>query len=374
MGLAGPDPYPFEFQLLDEDWEHFSVLMESALHRIPALADTGSGSSTTARRASPRTTSSSSARRRSCGTSSSAAGFNSVGIASAGGAGRALARMDHRRRAGHRPARRGHPAVRAVQREQPVAARPGRRGPRPALRRAVAEPRAADRPAVPPVARLPPAGGPGAASAAGWAGSGPTSSRRPAPTRPSSTAGASRTGCRGRPPSSAPPAARSPCSTRPRSPSTCYRPGCRARPAVAVHRRCRRAAGPDVYTGMLNARGTYESDITVTRLPRQRVPDGQQRGDDGAGHGLHPPPLPAGCAPAVATSPRLRGLRRDGPALARAVGRLTRRRPQDGRSPSAPAADRPRRRHRPRDQDHLRRRARLGAVRARGAPSACTRT
>ena len=34
-------PYPFEFQLLDEDWEHFSILMESAITRIPALAKTG---------------------------------------------------------------------------------------------------------------------------------------------------------------------------------------------------------------------------------------------------------------------------------------------------------------------------------------------
>ena len=40
---VAPDqiPYPFEFQLLEEDWEHFSVLMESALHRIPALHHTG---------------------------------------------------------------------------------------------------------------------------------------------------------------------------------------------------------------------------------------------------------------------------------------------------------------------------------------------
>ena len=32
---VSPDqiPYPFEFQLLDEDWDHFSILMESALHR-----------------------------------------------------------------------------------------------------------------------------------------------------------------------------------------------------------------------------------------------------------------------------------------------------------------------------------------------------
>ena len=37
---VAPDalPYPFEFQLLEEDWDHFSILMESAVHRIPALA------------------------------------------------------------------------------------------------------------------------------------------------------------------------------------------------------------------------------------------------------------------------------------------------------------------------------------------------
>src|SRR6188472_1955856 len=34
-------PHPFEFQLLEEDWEHFSVLMDEALLRIPALEDTG---------------------------------------------------------------------------------------------------------------------------------------------------------------------------------------------------------------------------------------------------------------------------------------------------------------------------------------------
>ncbi len=40
---VAPDrlPHPFEFQLLEEDWEHFSILMESALHRIPALHHTG---------------------------------------------------------------------------------------------------------------------------------------------------------------------------------------------------------------------------------------------------------------------------------------------------------------------------------------------
>jgi len=40
---VSPDeiPYPFEFQLLEEDWDHFSILMSSALERIPALAETG---------------------------------------------------------------------------------------------------------------------------------------------------------------------------------------------------------------------------------------------------------------------------------------------------------------------------------------------
>ena len=40
---VAPDalPSPFEFQLLEEDWDHFSVLMESAVHRIPVLQRTG---------------------------------------------------------------------------------------------------------------------------------------------------------------------------------------------------------------------------------------------------------------------------------------------------------------------------------------------
>ena len=85
-------PHPFEFQLLEEDWEHFSILMDEAagpgararrdrdpqvlqragvVHaRQPVPAGRGTRSSTA---------------------TSSAPGFNSVGIASAGGAGRALA-------------------------------------------------------------------------------------------------------------------------------------------------------------------------------------------------------------------------------------------------------------------------------------------
>lgn len=90
---VAPDeiPYPFEFALLEEDWDHFEVLMDSALHRVPALNHTGIkkfyngpesftpdnqfilGEAPEVRNLFV------------------AAGFNSVGIASAGGAGRALA-------------------------------------------------------------------------------------------------------------------------------------------------------------------------------------------------------------------------------------------------------------------------------------------
>ena len=84
-------PHPFEFSLLEEDWDHFEILMDSALHRVPVLQETGIkkfyngpesftpdnqfilGESPEVRNFFV------------------AAGFNSVGIASAGGAGRALA-------------------------------------------------------------------------------------------------------------------------------------------------------------------------------------------------------------------------------------------------------------------------------------------
>jgi len=90
---VAPDriPYPFEFQLLEEDWEHFSVLMESAMLRIPALKDTG------VRRFYNGPESFTPDNQFILGRAPEVrnffvgAGFNSVGIASAGGAGRALA-------------------------------------------------------------------------------------------------------------------------------------------------------------------------------------------------------------------------------------------------------------------------------------------
>jgi 4-methylaminobutanoate oxidase (formaldehyde-forming) len=90
---VAPDaiPYPFEFQLLDEDWDHFSVLMDEALVRVPALADTG------IRRFYNGPESFTPDNQFLMGETPGlrgffvGAGFNSVGIASAGGAGRALA-------------------------------------------------------------------------------------------------------------------------------------------------------------------------------------------------------------------------------------------------------------------------------------------
>ncbi|WP_134739178.1 FAD-dependent oxidoreductase [Nocardioides sp. 503] len=84
-------PHPFEFQLLEEDWDHFSVLMDEALVRVPALAETG------IRKFYNGPESFTPDNQFLLGEAPEVAGFfvgagfNSVGIASAGGAGRALA-------------------------------------------------------------------------------------------------------------------------------------------------------------------------------------------------------------------------------------------------------------------------------------------
>ena len=89
-GLDGI-PKPFEFQLLPEDWDHFEVLMNAAIHRVPALETTGvkmllngpesftpDGNFILGEAPEVRNY-------------FVAAGFNSAGIANAGGAGKLLA-------------------------------------------------------------------------------------------------------------------------------------------------------------------------------------------------------------------------------------------------------------------------------------------
>ncbi len=90
---VAPDeiPYPFEFQLLGEDWDHFQILMDSAVERIPALGEAG------IRKFYNGPESFTPDNQFILGEAPQVrgffvgAGFNSVGIASAGGAGRALA-------------------------------------------------------------------------------------------------------------------------------------------------------------------------------------------------------------------------------------------------------------------------------------------
>ncbi len=90
---VAPDqiPHPFEFQLLDEDWEHFEILMESALHRIPVLQQTGIKKFYNGPESFTPDNQFILGEAPEVRNFFVAAGFNSVGIASAGGAGRALA-------------------------------------------------------------------------------------------------------------------------------------------------------------------------------------------------------------------------------------------------------------------------------------------
>ena len=84
-------PYPFEFQLLEEDWDHFSVLMDQALHRVPVLEETGIRKFYNGPESFTPDNQFLLGRAPELDNFFVGAGFNSVGIASAGGAGRALA-------------------------------------------------------------------------------------------------------------------------------------------------------------------------------------------------------------------------------------------------------------------------------------------
>jgi 4-methylaminobutanoate oxidase (formaldehyde-forming) len=84
-------PYPFEFRLLDEDWDHFSILMESAVARIPALAETGIKKFYNGPESFTPDNQFILGEAPELRNFFVGVGFNSVGIASAGGAGQALA-------------------------------------------------------------------------------------------------------------------------------------------------------------------------------------------------------------------------------------------------------------------------------------------
>ena len=90
---VAPDelPHPFEFQLLAEDWDHFAILMDSAIARIPVLASTGMKKLYNGPESFTPDNQFILGEAPELRNFFVAAGFNSVGIASAGGAGKALA-------------------------------------------------------------------------------------------------------------------------------------------------------------------------------------------------------------------------------------------------------------------------------------------
>jgi 4-methylaminobutanoate oxidase (formaldehyde-forming) len=90
---VAPDalPDPFEFQLLPEDWDHFSLLANEAQLRIPALRTAGIKKMYNGPESFTPDNQFLIGEAPECRNFFVAAGFNSVGIASAGGAGKALA-------------------------------------------------------------------------------------------------------------------------------------------------------------------------------------------------------------------------------------------------------------------------------------------
>ncbi|HEY2578608.1 MAG TPA: FAD-dependent oxidoreductase [Streptosporangiaceae bacterium] len=90
---VAPDAVPddFEFRLLPEDWDQFSILMENAVARIPALGHTGIKKFYNGPESFTPDNQFILGEAPGLRNFYVAAGFNSVGIASAGGAGRALA-------------------------------------------------------------------------------------------------------------------------------------------------------------------------------------------------------------------------------------------------------------------------------------------
>ena len=111
---VAPDelPYPFEFRLLDEDWDHFAILMDSAIARIPVLAETGIKKFYNGPESFTPDNQFILGEAPELRNFFVGAGFNSVGIASAGGAGPGAGRVDRRGRAEPRPVRGRHPALR----------------------------------------------------------------------------------------------------------------------------------------------------------------------------------------------------------------------------------------------------------------------
>ena len=150
-------PYPFEFQLLEEDWEHFSVLMDNALLRVPAL-ETHRHPQVLQRAGVVHARQPVHPRRGARGRGLLRRRGVQLRRHRLGGRRGSCARgVGRRGRADQRPDRGRRTPLRRLQRQRALAARPRRRGARAALRDPVAQPRDAHGPALPPLAGAPPA-------------------------------------------------------------------------------------------------------------------------------------------------------------------------------------------------------------------------
>ena len=269
-----PIPSTFQFQLLDEDWDQFEPLDDGRdpTHAVPRDgpdqdAAQRAGELHARRQLHPRRGARAAPllRRRRL----QLGGHRQLGRRRQADRG-----MDRRRRAAERSRRRRHPPLRRAHREQEGARRAHRRDARPALRDALAAPgarvgaAAAHEPALRPARR---AAAP--ASARRTAGSARTTSapaRRPR-RRPTAHGSASRRGSNDM--------AREQRATRQAvalyDQTSFGKMLLQGRDALAVLQRlCANdmdvAPGRMVYTPMLNERGGFESDVTVTRLAADR--------------------------------------------------------------------------------------------------------
>lgn len=86
-------PDDFAFRLLDEDWDHFSILMDSAVRRVPAMADVGITKFYNGPESFTPDNNFLFGEAPELGNFYIAAGFNSVGIGTAAGAGMALSHL-----------------------------------------------------------------------------------------------------------------------------------------------------------------------------------------------------------------------------------------------------------------------------------------
>ncbi len=260
-------PEGFEFQLLPEDWDQFEILMPNAIHRTPCLETaeikmllngpesfTLDGNFILGEAPELR-------RYFVC------AGFNSAGIANAGGAGRLIAEWIVGGERAARPVGRRHPPLRALPCQPQASVRSHRRDAGPALRDALAARGAGDRAPAAPLAALRPAEGEGRGvrhqAQLGARQLFPAAGRRATAVHARHARLAALSCSR----SSARVARTSSSSTRPRLPNSCSR--------AATRSPCCSACAPTtstcpvdgmVYTAMLNERGGFESDLTITRL------------------------------------------------------------------------------------------------------------